>query len=98
MPCLHFDPVRHRASAIAGLLAPCLALDLAAATGLAYIAGLSVVRAAFERFDPVSLEAVFGGLALSFGGYYLAYREIYRAEGDRQALFFTLARTPHVST
>jgi hypothetical protein len=81
MPCLHFDPSRHRASWIAGLLATCLVLDLAAASGLAYIAGFHLVRVALAHLDLVWLEAVFGGLVLSFCGYYFAYCEIYRAEG-----------------
>lgn len=56
-------------------------LELAAGTGLAYVAGFSAVRAALGRLDWVWLAALCGALAVSFAGYYYAYRGIFAVNG-----------------
>lgn len=72
--------VERRTLDIAALVAVAFALDLAAAVGLSYVAGFTRVRAALEAFDPVWVLPVVAGIAVSFVGYYYAYRETYRAE------------------
>lgn len=52
-------------------------LELAAGTGLAYVAGFSAVRAALGRLDWVWLALLCGALGVSFAGYYYAYRGIF---------------------
>ena len=63
------------------LLVLAAALQLAAAVGLAYIAGFSNVRAALGKFDPVWLAALVGALGVSFAGYYYAYEGIFTVAG-----------------
>jgi hypothetical protein len=63
------------------LLGAATLLELAAGTGLAYLAGFSRVRAALGRFDWVWLTALAGALLISFVGYFYAYRGIFRVEG-----------------
>jgi hypothetical protein len=55
-------------------------LQLAAAVGLAYVAGFGAVRDAIGRFDAPWLAAVAGSLAISFVGYHFAYRGLYAVE------------------
>lgn len=54
-----------------------VALELAAGTGLAYVAGFSAVQAALGRLDWVWLAVLCGALGVSFAGYYYAYRGIF---------------------
>jgi hypothetical protein len=66
---------------LAVILALATLLELAAGTGLAYVAGFGRVRAALAGFHPVWLAVLFGALVVSFAGYYFAYRGIFRVEG-----------------
>jgi hypothetical protein len=65
---------------LAGLIAVAGALDLTAATGLAYVAGFHRMRSALLHPDWLWLAVMAGVLCVSFAGYYCAYRGIYRAE------------------
>lgn len=56
-------------------------LNVAAVTGLAYIAGFHAVYAALTGFRRPFLCAVPAALAVSAIGYYFAYQSIYAAEG-----------------
>jgi hypothetical protein len=56
-------------------------LELAAGTGLAYVAGFSAIRTVLGRVDWVWLPALCGSLAVSFAGYYHAYRGIFTVDG-----------------
>ena len=73
--------VRRRSSAVVLLIAVAVLLELAAGTGLAYLAGFDKVRAVAGRFDGLWLLVLVGALLVSFVGYYLAYRGIFRVEG-----------------
>jgi hypothetical protein len=57
-------------------------LELAAGVGLAYVAGFSSVRAALGGFRWPWLILLCGSLAVSFAGYYLGYRGIFRVDRD----------------
>jgi hypothetical protein len=70
-----------RGSVLALLIAVAIGLELAAGTGLSYLAGFDKVRAELGRFDWTWLIALLAALLISFGGYYLAYRGIFRVEG-----------------
>ena len=70
--------MQRRASELSLLAVLAVALELAAGTGLAYLAGFSNVRAVLGRFDWPWLTALVGGLIISFAGYYFAYRGIFR--------------------
>ncbi len=72
--------VKHRGSRVSLLVLLAFMLQMAAAVGLAYVAGFSEVHRALTRFSWPWILAVVGGLALSFVGYFLAYRGIYRVE------------------
>jgi hypothetical protein len=63
------------------LLVLAAVLQLAAGTGLAYVAGFSSVRAVFGHFQWVWLVALIGALGVSFAGYYYAYEGIFTVEG-----------------
>jgi uncharacterized membrane protein YbhN (UPF0104 family) len=54
-----------------------VALELAAGTGLSYVAGFSEVRAVLGRVDWTWIAALCGSLGVSFVGYYYAYRGIF---------------------
>lgn len=54
-----------------------VALELAAGTGLAYVAGFSTVRAVLGRVNWFWLAPLCGALGVSFVGYYYAYRGIF---------------------
>jgi hypothetical protein len=56
-------------------------LELAAGTGLAYVAGFSKVRAALGGFHWAWLLVLAGALLISFAGYFCAYRGIFRVDG-----------------
>jgi hypothetical protein len=64
------------------LLCLAFALELAAGTGLAYIAGFTSVQHVLPHFwtDWTWLAGVAGSLAVSFYGYYLAYDGIFSVE------------------
>lgn len=72
--------LERRGTALALLIAVATFLELAAGTGLAYLAGFDKVRAVLVRFDAVWLIALIGALLVSFVGYYYAYRGIFRVE------------------
>lgn len=73
--------LERRGAAIAFLVALAVFLELAAGTGLAYLAGWSHVRHVLLQFDWHWLPPILGGLIISFIGYYFAYRGIFRVEG-----------------
>ncbi len=64
------------------LIALALTLQLAAAAGVADIAGFHSVALAAEHFDPAWLLGVAGGLLVSFVGYHFAYQGIFKAGGQ----------------
>lgn len=70
-----------RASVLALLIAVAVGLELAAGTGLTYLAGFDRVRAVLGHFHGMWLIAAVGALLISFVGYYLAYQGIFRVEG-----------------
>ena len=70
-----------RTSALAVLIGFAVLLELAAGTGLSYVAGFDHVRAALGRFDAAWLILLVGALLVSFVGYHFAYRGIFRVEG-----------------
>lgn len=61
-----------------------VALNVAAVTGLAYVAGFHAVYASLIRIQWPWLCAVVAALAMSAIGYYVAYRWVYAAEGGYQ--------------
>lgn len=63
------------------LVVVAVALELAAGTGLAYVAGFSAVHAALGRVNWVWLAALCGALGVSFVGYYFAYWGIFTVAG-----------------
>jgi hypothetical protein len=73
--------IRRRRAEVGGLMAAAGGLQIAAAAGLAYVAGFGAVRDVLGRFDAPWLAALAGSLAISFVGYYFAYRGIYSVEG-----------------
>lgn len=73
--------IRRRGAEVAVLMGVAAVLQVAAAVGLAYVAGFGAVRYALGRFDAPWLAAVAGSLAVSFVGYYYAYRGIFCVEG-----------------
>jgi len=73
--------IDRRGAALALPILLVAALNVAAVTGLADIAGFRAVDTALTRIQWPSLCAVPAALALSAIGYYLAYRRIYAAEG-----------------
>jgi hypothetical protein len=79
--CLSRRHIDRRAAGLLGLILAAVVLELAAAVGLSYVAGFGAVRAALGRLDWDWLAVVLAALAVSFAGYYSAYRGIYRAEG-----------------
>jgi hypothetical protein len=68
-----------RGTAISLLICLAFALELAAGTGLAYIAGFANVQHVLPHFwtDWAWVAGVAGSLAISFYGYYLAYDAIF---------------------
>ncbi len=81
LPRLSVVHLRHRRSVLAVLAGVAILLELAAGTGLAYVAGWSRVRAVPGDFDGRWLIALAGALLVSFVGYHYAYRGIFRVEG-----------------
>jgi hypothetical protein len=66
-----------RSLELAGLIAAAGVLDVAAGTGLSYVAGFGELRSVLGRVSSPLLAAMVGALCVSF----TAYRGIYRAEG-----------------
>jgi hypothetical protein len=81
-----------RGTELAWLVVLAGVLELAAGTGLAYLAGFGAMWSALRHPDLPWLAAMAGALCVSFVGYYWAYRGIYRAEGG-----YALARRPLVA-
>jgi hypothetical protein len=65
---------------LAGLIALAGLLDVAAGTGLAYVAGFGATRSVLSHPDWSWLAAMAGALCVSFAGYFGAYRGVYGAE------------------
>jgi uncharacterized membrane protein YbhN (UPF0104 family) len=63
------------------LVGVAILLELAAGTGLAYVAGWSQVRAVLGDFDRIWLVALAGALLVSFVGYHYAYQGIFHVKG-----------------
>jgi hypothetical protein len=76
--------IDRRGAALVPPILLAVGLNVAAVTGLAYIAGFHAVYASLTRIQWPWLGAVPAALALSAVGYYLAYRSIYAAEGGYQ--------------
>ena len=81
LPRLSVVHLQRRGTALAVLITFGVLLELAAGTGLAYVAGFGTVRAAAGRFDGLWLFVLAGALLVSIAGYYLAYQGIFRVEG-----------------
>jgi hypothetical protein len=72
--------LEQRGTKLALLIGAAIFLELAAGTGLAYLAGFSQIRGVLANFDWPWLAGLFGALVLSFAGYHYAYRGIFRVE------------------
>jgi hypothetical protein len=81
LPQVSGDYLRGRWWSLAMLLAFATALELAAGTGLAYLAGFGRVHAVLARCDWVWLAALVGALGVSFVGYYYAYQGMFSVAG-----------------
>lgn len=68
------------AAEVARVIALAGILDVVAGTGLAYLAGFGETWSVLRRPDWPWLVGMAGALAVSYTGYYFAYRGIYRAE------------------
>ncbi|MGH3160162.1 MAG: hypothetical protein ACRDNF_26820 [Streptosporangiaceae bacterium] len=75
--------LNQRGTQISLLIVLAVLLELAAGTGLAYIAGFSAVQHVLPHFwlDWDWLVGVVGALALSYLGYYFAYNGVFSVEG-----------------
>jgi hypothetical protein len=80
-PHISADLSQSRGSVLALLLGISALLAIVAATGIAYIAGFTEVRAVFSHFNWVWIVALLGGLGFSFAGYYYAYEGIIKVAG-----------------
>lgn len=69
---------------LAVVFAAAVLLEFAAGIGLAYVAGFSSVREALTDIDSTWLAVLLGALAVSFAGYWYAYRGILRVGGGPQ--------------
>jgi uncharacterized membrane protein YbhN (UPF0104 family) len=72
--------LHRRGRELAGLVALAAALQMAAAVGLAYVAGFSAVHAVLGRISWPWIGVAVGGIVVSFFAYYFAYRGIYEVE------------------
>jgi hypothetical protein len=81
LPRLSVVHLRRRGSVVAGLVVVAVLLELAAGTGLAYLAGWLKVRAVIGDVNWTWLAVLAGALLISFVGYYYAYQGIFRVEG-----------------
>jgi uncharacterized membrane protein YbhN (UPF0104 family) len=70
--------VGSRRSQLVALLVVAAVLQVAAAVGMAYVAGFSEIRHVLDKALLPWLAAVVGGVVVSFGGYFVAYRGIYQ--------------------
>ena len=73
--------IRRRRTELSLLIIFAALLQLAAGTGLAYVAGFSRVHAVLGEFRWVWLVWLAGALVVSFTGYYYAYQGIFRVDG-----------------
>jgi hypothetical protein len=81
LPHISADLSQRRGRVLAMLLAEEALLALAAAAGIAYLAGFSRVGAVFADFHWVWICALLGGFGFSFAGYYYAYEGIVTVAG-----------------
>jgi hypothetical protein len=81
--------IDRRRAALAAPILLAVGLNVAAVAGLAEIAGFRAVYASLTRIQWPWLCAVPAALAMSAAGYYVAYRQIYAAEGG-----YELSRRP----
>jgi hypothetical protein len=81
LPRLSGTHLERRWAALALLIAMATLLELAAGTGLSYVAGFGKVRDVITRFDGVWLLVLVGALLVSFVGYYQVYQGVFRVEG-----------------
>jgi hypothetical protein len=81
LPRLSVVHLRRRGSVVAALVVIAVFLELAAGTGLAYLAGWFTVRAVLGDINWIWLAVLVGALLISFVGYYFAYQGIFRVEG-----------------
>lgn len=72
--------VERRGTELSLLVLLAVLLELAAGTGLAFLAGFDRVQAALGSFQWIWLVATAGALGVSFIGYFYAYRGIFRVE------------------
>jgi hypothetical protein len=79
--------LEHPGSVLSLLLASAAVLQLAAAAGLAYVAGFGKVRAVLADFRLGWLAMVLAALLVSAIGYYFAYQGIFRVEGGPRLPF-----------
>jgi len=84
--------LNRRGTEVALLVGLALFLELAAGTGLAYLAGFGKVGAVLANFQWPWLTGLFGALFISFAGYYYAYWGIFRVEGGPALPAETVAR------
>lgn len=76
--------IHRRSSRLAALILLAAVLEVGAAAGMAYVAGFSAVHAVIGRVSWAWIGAVVGGIAVSFLGYFFAYRGIYHVnDGPR---------------
>jgi hypothetical protein len=80
VPRLTISFIERRWAALAALGGLATLLEVAAGTGLAYLAGFSRVQAVLSAFHWGWLLALAAALLVSFGGYYGAYQGIFRVE------------------
>lgn len=72
--------VHRRTTRLGALLLLAAALDVAAGVGLAYVAGFAAVDDALHRVSWPWLVGLAVSIAVSFAGYFVAYRGIYQVE------------------
>jgi Family of unknown function (DUF6328) len=70
-----------RGAVLARVVAVAAVLDLAAGTGIAYLAGLSRVGGLLAHVRWAWLVVAAGSLLVSFAGYLCAYQDIFRVDG-----------------
>jgi hypothetical protein len=80
VPRLSVSFIERRWGGLAALGGLATLLELAAGTGLAYLAGFARVQSVLGHFHWGWLLALAVGLLVSFGGYYGAYQGIFRVE------------------
>ena len=76
--------LQRRGRELTGLVVLAAALQVAAAVGLAYVAGFSAVHDVLGRVSWPWIGAAGGGLVVSFPAYYFAYRGIYEVEDGHE--------------